>query len=98
EMAKPAHRLIGFDKRNGQAVWFQSTRPFPEDTTYSGPALSVINGQAQYVIGAGDGSVYGLQPRTGKLIWNYDVSPRGINAPPTIIGSTVLCGHSEENL
>ncbi len=98
EMARPAHRIIAFDKRNGQSVWFQSTRPLPEDTTYSAPAISVINGQAQYVIGCGDGSVYGLQPRTGKILWNYDVSLRGINTAPTIIGSTVLSGHSEENL
>ncbi len=98
EMAKPAHRIIAFDKRNGQAVWFQSTRLFPEDTTYSAPAIAVINGQAQYVIGCGDGSVYGLQPRTGKIIWNYEVSLRGINSAPTIVGQTVLCGHSEENL
>ena len=98
EMARPAHRIIGFDKRNGQATWFTSTRPLPEDTTYSAPAISVINGQAQYVIGCGDGSVYGLQPRTGKIIWNYDVSLRGINTPPTFAGNMVLCGHSEENL
>lgn len=98
EMAKPAYRIIGFDKRNGQAVWFQSTRPFPEDTTYSAPAIAVINGQAQLVVGSGDGSVYGFQPRTGKQLWNYDVSLRGINAAITIAGSTVLAGHADENL
>lgn len=98
DMARPTHRIIAFDKRNGQAVWMQGTRPLPEDTTYSAPAISVVNGQAQFVIGAGDGSVYSLQPRTGKIIWNYDVSLRGINTPPTFVGNTVLCGHSEENL
>lgn len=98
EMAKPAYRLIAFDKRNGQAVWFQSTRPFPEDTTYSAPAISVINGQAQLAVASGDGSVYGFQPRTGKQIWNYDVSLRGLNTAITFVGNTVLCGHSEENL
>ena len=98
EMAKPAYRLIAFDKRNGQSVWFQSTRPFPEDTTFSGPAIAVINGQTQLVVGSGDGSVYSFQPRTGKLIWNYDVSLRGINTAPTIIGSQVICGHADENL
>ena len=98
EMARPAYRIIAFDKRNGQAVWFQSTRPFPEDTTYSAPAIAVINGQAQLVVGSGDGSVYGFQPRTGKQLWNYDVSIRGINAGITFVGNTVLCGHSEENL
>ena len=98
EMARPAYRIIAFDKRNGQAVWFQSTRPLPEDTTYSAPAIAVINGQTQLVVGSGDGSVYGFQPRTGKQLWNYDVSPRGINAAITFVGNTVLCGHSEENL
>ena len=98
EMAKPAHRIIAFDKRNGQSVWFQSTRPFPEDTTYSAPALSVVNGQAQLAVGSGDGSVYGFQPRTGKILWTYDASLRGINSAPTISGNMVICGHSEENL
>lgn len=98
EMARPTYRLIAFDKRNGQAVWFQGTKPLPEDTTYSGPAISVINGQAQLVVASGDGSVYSFQPRTGKMIWNYDVSLRGINTAPTFIGTQVICGHSEENL
>lgn len=98
EMARPAYRLIAFDKRNGQAVWFQSTRPFPEDTTYSAPAISVIDGQAQLAVASGDGSVYGFQPRTGKQIWNYDVSLRGLNTAITFVGNKVLCGHSEENL
>ncbi|MBS0201937.1 MAG: PQQ-binding-like beta-propeller repeat protein [Planctomycetes bacterium] len=98
EMARPAYRLIAFDKRNGQAVWFQSTRPLPEDTTYSAPAISVVNGQTQFVVASGDGSVYGFQPRTGKEIWKYDVSLRGINTAITFAGNTVLCGHSEENL
>lgn len=98
DMAKPAYRVIAFDKRNGQSVWFQSTRLFPEDTTYSAPAISVINGQAQLVVGSGDGGVYSFQPRTGKQLWNYDVSFRGINTAITFVGNTVLCGHADENL
>lgn len=98
EMARPAYRLIAFDKERGQAVWFEGTRPFPEDTTYSAPAISVINGQAQLVVGSGDGSVYGFQPRTGKQLWNYDASIRGINTAITFAGNMVLCGHADENL
>lgn len=98
DMAKPAYRILAFDKRNGQCVWFTSTRLFPEDTTYSAPVTTVIDGQAQLIIGSGDGSVYGLQPRTGKVLWNYDVSSRGINTPPLVVGKTVFCGHSEDNL
>ncbi len=98
EMARPAHRILAFDKSTGQQVWFQSTKPLPEDTTYSTPAVTVVNGVAQIIFGAGDGSMYGFQPRTGKQIWNYDVSFRGINTAPVVIGDKAICGHSEENL
>lgn len=96
ENAVPAHRFIAFDKRNGQAVWMLSTRLRPEDTTYSTPVLGVFNGQAAMVFGAGDGSVYAVQPRTGKVLWKYDASIRGINQTPVIDGNTVYCSHSEE--
>src|SRR5690606_38607844 len=78
--------------------WIESTRLFPEDTTYSSAAVAVIGGQSQYVIGGGDGSMYSFQPRTGKKIWSYDVSPRGINTSPLIVGDMIYCGHSEENV
>lgn len=98
DMAKPAFRILAFDKRNGQCVWFTSTRLFPADTTYSAPVIAVIDGQVQLIIGSGDGSVYGLQPRTGKILWNYDVTLRGVNATPLVVGTRVFCGHGEENL
>lgn len=98
DTARPAHRILAFDKRNGQSVWVTSTRLAPEDTTYSAPILAVIDGQAQYVIGCGDGTVYGLQPRTGKILWKYDVSLRGLNTTPLLADGKILCGHSEENL
>ena len=98
EYAVPAHRLIAFDKKNGQAVWISSTRLRPTDTTYSSPILANCNGQMAIVFGAGDGSVYAMQPRTGKTLWNYDVSLRGINTTPLVVGNTVYCGHAEENV
>ena len=97
DMAKPAHRFIAFDTRNGQPVWFNGTRLLPYDTTYSAPSLAVINGQSQLIFGSGDGGVHGFQPRTGKSIWKYDVSHRGINTSPLVVGNKVFCGHSEEN-
>jgi outer membrane protein assembly factor BamB len=98
ENAVPAHRFVAFDKTNGQAVWLSSTRLRPLDTTYSSPVLANFNGQMAIVFGAGDGSVYAMQPRTGKILWNYDASIRGINTTPTVAGNTVFCGHSEENI
>jgi outer membrane protein assembly factor BamB len=97
EQAKPNHRFLAFDKRNGQPVWFEGTRPLPEDTTYSAPVLAVVNGELQMVVGAGDGALYSFQPRTGKKLWQYDVSSHGINVSPLVVGNKVYCGHSEEN-
>ncbi|MDC0274469.1 PQQ-binding-like beta-propeller repeat protein, partial [Planctomycetaceae bacterium] len=99
EMAKPAHRFIAFDKRNGQPVWFEGTRPLPYDTTYSTPIITRLNGQTAMVFGSGDGGVHALQLRTGKKIWTYNVSKRGINTTPVIADNgVVVCGHSEENI
>ena len=98
EYAVPAHRFVAFDKTNGQAVWISSTRLRPLDTTYSSPVLANFNGQMAIVFGSGDGSVYAMQPRTGKILWTYDASGRGINTTPTVVGTTVYCGHSEENV
>ncbi len=95
--AVPAHRFVAFDKRTGAAVWFISTKPRPEDTTFSTPVFTTFNGQAAMVFGAGDGAVYAIQPRTGKIIWKYEASGRGINTPPIVVDNIVYCGHGELN-
>ena len=97
DMAKPAHRFIGFHKKTGDAIWFESTRPLPYDTTYSSPVLTAFNGQKALVFGSGDGGVHAFQPLTGKSIWKYNVSKRGINTTPLVYKNKVYCGHSEEN-
>ncbi len=96
EYAIPAHRYIAFSKATGEAVWIQSTKPRPEDTSYSTPFLTVVDGQAAMVTGAGDGSVYAIQPRTGKIIFRFDASTRGINTPPIVVDGNVYCGHAEQ--
>jgi outer membrane protein assembly factor BamB len=98
EKAKPQHSFISFDKGNGQPVWFNGTAPLPDDTTYSTPVLSVVNGMPQMIFGSGDGTVQAFQPSTGAAIWRYDSSQRGMNITPVVIGDTLISGHSEENL
>lgn len=97
DAAVPAHRFVAFDKRTGQAVWFASTRPRPEDTTYCTPIITYFDGQAAMVVGGGDGTLYAFQPRTGQVIWKYDASNRGINTTPLVHDGIVYCGHSEQN-
>ena len=98
DAAKPNHRLIAMDKLTGEVVWFSGTRDLPYDTTYSAPSLATIDGQRQLVLGTGDGAIWGYQPRTGKPLWHYDLSRRGIFATPLVDGNRVYCSHSEENV
>lgn len=97
ETALPAYRFIAFNKLNGEVRWFNSTRVRPEDTTYSGPTLAVFNGVKVFVVGSGDGWLYAFQPATGKQVWEYEFSRRGLNLSPTVDGDVVYMGHSEEN-
>jgi outer membrane protein assembly factor BamB len=98
ETSRPAHRFLGMDKSTGAVRWMNGTKELPEDTTYSTPSLAVLDGQAALVFGSSDGAVWNFQPRTGKAIWNFKLSRRGINTPPLVAGDTVYISQSEENL
>ena len=98
DLARPAHRYLAFDKSNGETVWVSGTRLSPEDTTYSTPVLTSLNGQAAMVFGSGDGAVYAMQPRTGKIIWKFQLSKRGINTSPVVEDDVVYMTQSEENI
>lgn len=98
EASKPNHRLIAMDKLTGEVIWFSGTRDLPDDTTYSAPTLTTIDGQRQLILGAGDGAIWGFQPRTGKSLWHYDLSRRGLFATPLVHGNRVYATHSEENV
>ncbi|TWT66622.1 outer membrane protein assembly factor BamB family protein [Allorhodopirellula solitaria] len=98
DASKPNHRLIAMDKLTGEVVWFSGTRDLPDDTTYSAPTLTTIDGQRQLILGGGDGAIWGFQPRSGKALWHYDLSRRGIFATPLVHGNRVYCSHSEENV
>jgi outer membrane protein assembly factor BamB len=98
DMARPAHRFLAMDKSTGEVRWFSGTRLLPEDTTYSTPTVTVLNGQSAMVFGSGDGALCAMQPRTGKLLWKYQMSPHGLNTSPLVVGDTVFMGQSEENI
>ncbi len=98
DRARPEHCFIGFDKLTGDVVWFEGTTPLPEDTTYSIPSLTVLNGQKALVFGAGDGNVWAIQPRTGQPIWEFPFSRRGLNAPVVVANGVVYTGNREENI
>lgn len=97
DSARPTHRFMAFDKRNGQPVWINGTTPLPFDTTYSTPALTNYKGTPLMVFGSGDGGLHAMQPNTGLPVWSYLISYRGVNTSPVIAGDLAIAGHSEEN-
>ncbi len=98
ETARPAHRFFAFDKSTGELRWTTGTRPLPEDTTYSTPVITVIDGQQVMLAGSGDGDLYAMQPRTGKVLWNQAISRRGINTTVAVDAKGhVYTTHGEEN-
>jgi outer membrane protein assembly factor BamB len=97
-LAKPAHRFLAFDKATGELRWLAGTTIGPPDTNYSTPVAKVVGGEAQLIFGGADGRVWGVQPRTGTQLWNLPLSVRSINVSPIVVGTTVYCGHSEENV
>jgi outer membrane protein assembly factor BamB len=97
-LARPAHRFLGFDKRTGELRWLNGTGISPYDTTYSTPTVMPINGQQSLVFGSGDGGLWSLQPRTGKMIWHYNMSRAGINVSPLVdFDGKVYMSQGEEN-
>src|SRR4029079_3713408 len=89
---------MAFDKATGELRWLNGTSIGPPDTNYSTPVAKVVGGEAQLIFGSGDGKVWGFQPRTGTPLWNFPLSVRSINTSPIVVGTTVYCGHSEENI
>lgn len=98
EMAKPDHQFLAFDKNTGEVVWFKGTTPLPDDTTYSTPTVTIVDGRAMMIFEAGDGKVWSMEPRTGRPIWQYDLAMRGLSTSPLVVGDKVFAGNGEENM
>jgi hypothetical protein len=98
DTARPAHRFLGLDKTTGTVRWMSGTRELPEDTTYSSPSIADFGGTAALVFGSSDGSIWNFQPRTGKPVWQFRLSRRGINASPLVDGERIYASQAEENL
>ena len=96
--ARGSHRFFAFDKKTGETLWVSQPGGRPFDTTYSPPIATVINGTRLLIAGGSDGAVHALMPQTGAPVWRYAISKRGINTGATLLGTTAIVSHGEENL
>lgn len=94
----PLHYYYAFDKKTGELQWVSAPGGQPKDTNYSCPVVAVINGERQLIGGNCDGHVYSINARSGKPIWSFKMSLRGLNTTPAVLGNNVYISHGEDNV
>ncbi len=96
---RPLHRLRAFDKRTGEQLWVASpANSMADKNSQSTPAIAVIGGRRLVIQGNGGGWIYAVEARTGREVWGFHLSQRGINTSVLVEGTTVYAMHSEENV
>lgn len=97
-LARGSHRFVAVDKISGAIAWISSPGESPFDTTYSPPNLVEIDGREILLVGGGDGSALAIEAATGRPVWRYAMSKRGVNSGILLVGDTAVVTHGEENL
>jgi outer membrane protein assembly factor BamB len=72
-----APSFIAVSKSDGKLIW-QSNLPGTKilHGQWSNPCYLEVNGRGQVVFPGGDGWIYGMEPKTGKLLWKFDCNPK----------------------
>ena len=73
-------RFYAFDKKSGELVWSSSPGDRPKDNSFSHPYVTTLDGKRVLIAATGDGSVVGLNARTGDPIFRIPLFKAGINA------------------
>ncbi len=92
------HRFMAFDKHTGDTVWVSTPGGRSFDTTYSTPIVGTIGGERLLIAGGGDGAVHAMHPQTGRPVWKFAMSKRGVNTGVVLAGDYAIVSHGEENL
>jgi outer membrane protein assembly factor BamB len=85
-----APNFLAIDKKTAKVAW-QKDLPGAKimDGQWSNPAAAEVNGKMQVVFPAGDGWLYGLDAKTGDVIWKFDCNPK--DAKPYKAGGRGEC-------
>ncbi len=69
--------FLCLDRNTGKLLWEKNyTNGKVLHGQWSSPACGVIGGKEQVVFGAGDGWAYGLDMKSGDLLWKFDLNPK----------------------
>ncbi|HXV76883.1 MAG TPA: PQQ-binding-like beta-propeller repeat protein [Candidatus Polarisedimenticolaceae bacterium] len=71
-----APSFVALDKNTGELVW-ESALPGTKvlHGSWSNPGWIEFDGKGQVVFPGGDGVLYGFEPASGELIWQFDMNP-----------------------
>lgn len=94
----PKQTYYAFDKNDGRLLWTSAPGSAPEDTNYSVPVVTVIDGIRMLIGGNCDGGCYAIHARTGELLWGFKLSKRGLNVSPVVDGHLVYIAHGEDDI
>ena len=73
-----APSFVVLDKNTGELAWEDATPAAKVlHGSWSNPSYAVIGGKGQVLFPGGDGWLYSFEPKTGKLIWKFDLNPQG---------------------
>jgi outer membrane protein assembly factor BamB len=93
-----APSFVALSKKDGRLIW-KSNLPGANiiEGQWSNPVFADAGGRPQVIFAAGDGWVYGLQPKTGELIWKFQASlhadKRQVGITPAyFLGTPVVLG------
>jgi outer membrane protein assembly factor BamB len=93
------HRHFAFNKLSGEMIWVSTPgQIFKTPNIHSVPFVAEIEGQRLLIAGNSDGYIYAMQVRTGKKVWAFQLSKRGINSSIVVDGYRVYAAHGEENI
>jgi outer membrane protein assembly factor BamB len=70
-----APSFVAFIKA-GTVAWQDSLGIDILEGQWSNPVYAVVKGKGQVIFPGGDGWLYALEPKTGKLIWKFDCNPK----------------------
>jgi outer membrane protein assembly factor BamB len=82
KLPKPkAPAFVAVNKKTGKLAW-SSNLPGAKVMRgqWSSPAAATVGGTTHIIFAGGDGVLYGLEAKTGNLLWKFDCNPK--SAPP----------------
>jgi outer membrane protein assembly factor BamB len=72
-----APSFVVLNKNTGELAW-ENADPGAKvlHGSWSNPSYGVFGGKGQVLFPGGDGWLYSFEPKTGKLIWKFDLNPK----------------------